>query len=178
MSVSFLDYTRRQEGQILTHLPDLSHPPFVEETKQICSFWFGDLECVELTLPGIHIVYGDWKMREAMNIGMNEDQEFVEMHFTLLGEGEICDTNSGHKYNFSENQQNLYYLPGFRGYGGYQTDLFKFFEIRFSKDYFLQLTEHSSPVLLDLANAVGGTKIKAVSKRNVTHIICDASMFK
>jgi AraC-like DNA-binding protein len=166
MSVSFLEHNGWQEGQIITHLPNISHPPLVKETKQTCSFWFGDLESVELTLPGIHIIYGDWKMREKAPIEINEDEEFIEMHFTLFGKREILDLQSGHKYDFSQNQQNLYYLPGFTGFGGYQAAEYKFVEIRFSKNYFLQLVEHSSPVLMDLANAVTGTKIKAVGQRN------------
>jgi AraC-like DNA-binding protein len=166
MSVTFQDISKRQKGQIITELPHVSLPPLVKESQQTCNFWFGDLEYFELTLPGIHIMYGGWKMREAMNTYINEDEELVEMHFTLSGKGEICDLKSGQKYNFNQNQQNLYYLPGITGYGGYQTNEFKFFEIKFSKSYFLQLTEHSSPLLMEFANAVMGTKIKAVSQRN------------
>ncbi len=166
MAVTFHDSSKGQSSQITTEVADVTHPQLVREHKQSLGFWFGELASVELTLPGIQIEYGSWNINQAMNAEISSDEECVEMQFTLSGKGEIRDLDSGHTYGFSQNQQNLYNLPGFTGHGGYQKGQFTFFEIKFSKSYFLQLAEQSSALLMEFANSVIGSKIKAVSQAN------------
>ncbi len=168
MSITFLDNKGQLDEQIAQRIPGVIEP-FVKEKREILTFSFGDLECVELKFPGIHIIYGDWKVREAYKIHMDirDDEAFVEMHFTFLGKLEIQDDSSGLKHVFNQNQQNLFYMPGFTGHGVYHHENFKFFQIRFVKSYFLQLTTNSCPLLMNFADITDGSQIQAMGKINM-----------
>lgn len=144
--------------------------PLVAEKRDIFSFPFGDAELVRLAFAGIYIVYGDMQLYEArtLHYEMLDHDDLVEMHFTLSGNGTMKDDHRGQQYHFRENEHNMHYIPCFTGYGDYgQKQRYKFFEIHFTLDYFLELAKTGSPGLQRFANMVAGGQFSSLSRESL-----------
>jgi len=142
----------------------------VAETREVYSFPFGDCELVRLTFPGIYIVYGDLIMKEArrLHFSMEDHTELVEMHFTLQGSGVIVNDLNGGTYDFKSNEHNMHYTPEFQGVGEYEEhDRYKFFEVHFSKQFFLELAQSGSPGLRRFAETIAAGRASQFSRRNL-----------
>ncbi|MDO6434181.1 AraC family transcriptional regulator [Flavitalea sp. BT771] len=142
----------------------------VREVRKNLDLPFVSAESVQLSVQDFDILYGDMRMKEWQRAYFNtsSEPEHIEMHFTLAGEGFLRNENNGKSYHFSSNQQNLHYMPQFVGSSQYDEGAFhKFFEVRFSKDFFLELAADSSPVLMDFADQVANSKAVDVCAQNL-----------
>ena len=115
----------------------------VRERREKISFDFGDMELVQVCLPDIFIVYGDMQLQQQhFRIRSMEGEDVVELNFALAGNGAVYNQASGAQYNFQPNLHNIMYIPEFDGNASY-TSLapYKFFEVHFSRHYFLDLVK-------------------------------------
>lgn len=136
---------------------DAINLPLVTENRTKYSFPFGDAELVQIAFSGIYIVYGDMIMREAKTLyfDLADQGDLVELHFTLAGNGNMHNRDTGSNYLFKENEYNMHYIPNFNGKGDYHKGQeYKFFEIHFTSEFFRELAADSSPVLIDFANKI------------------------
>ncbi|MCD8739330.1 hypothetical protein LT679_01840 [Mucilaginibacter roseus] len=126
-------------GRITSNAPKIYGQDRFAENKMLGRFDMGDLSYQELYVPGIQIIYGDWRFRNLAATDVQKEGEFVEMHFTLSGTGEVCDSLSGNVYHFQENKQSLFFISSLSGRSQFQTPEFRFFELRLSPEYFLEI---------------------------------------
>jgi AraC-like DNA-binding protein len=128
----------------------------VRERREKISFDFGDMELVQICLPDIFIVYGDMLLQQRhFRIRSMEGEDVVELNFVLGGNGTVHNEASGAQYNFQPNLHNIMYVPEFDGAASYQSLVpYKFFEIHFSRAYFLDLVSDTGGVLQRLAEKV------------------------
>jgi AraC-like DNA-binding protein len=149
---------------------DAISQPLVTEKREIFSFPFGDAELVRVAFPGVYIVYGDMQLYEArlLYFEMLDHDELVEMHFTLAGRGTMQDAVTGSQYHFRENQHNMHYMPFFIGSGDYgQHVKYKFFEVHFTRDFFIELARQGSPGLMHFAEIIQSDKAALLSQQNL-----------
>jgi AraC-like DNA-binding protein len=149
---------------------DAISQPLVTEKREIFSFPFGDAELVRVAFPGVYIVYGDMQLYEArlLYFEMLDHDDLVEMHFTLAGRGTMRDAVTGSQYHFRENHHNMHYMPIFIGSGDYgQNVRYKFFEVHFTKDFFIELARQGSPGLMRFAEIIQSDKAALLSQQNL-----------
>ncbi|KQM76334.1 hypothetical protein ASE74_20020 [Pedobacter sp. Leaf216] len=126
----------------------------VTERKEKYSFSFSDAELVQINTPDIYIVYGDilFKQHYMYFRPTYDVPDMIKLRFTLSGKGTIFNKVNNQKYIFNSNQQNIIYMPELDGTGEYDTGSnYRFFEVHFSKEKFLQLAENSCRTLQVLA---------------------------
>ncbi len=144
--------------------------PLVTEKREVFSFPFGDAEIVRLAFSGIYIVYGDMQLYESrrLHFEVQEHDDLVEMHFTLSGSGTMTDEIYGGQYSFRENEHNLHYMPRFVGSGDYQhKQRYKFFEVHFTTQFFLELAQSGSPGLRRFADIIASGNVSLLSQENL-----------
>lgn len=129
----------------------------VTKKKNKYSFSFSDAEFIQINIPGIYMVYGDitFKQQQMYFSPTNEVPDMIKMRFTLSGSGTIFNRINKQQYVFNSNQQNIIYMPELDGTGQYDTgQCYRFFEVHFAKEKFLQLAEHSTKALQVLADHI------------------------
>jgi AraC-like DNA-binding protein len=144
---------RDGEWHTLGELFSLGKPdgnlPLVREQRDKISFSFGDMERVLISLPDIYIVYGDMSLQQPdFHIRSLDGGDVVELNFVLTGNGIVDNRASGNKYIFTPNQHNMMFIPAFDGHATYQENArYKFFEVHFTRAYFLDLVKDACRVL-------------------------------
>lgn len=128
----------------------------VRERREKISFDFGDLELVQICLPDIFIVYGDMLLQQRhFRIRSMAGEDVVELNFALAGNGTVRNKASGAQYHFQPNLHNMVYVPEFDGDASYQSlEPYKFFEVHFSRHYFLDLVKDTGSVLRRFAEKI------------------------
>jgi len=142
----------------------------VREVRKKFELPFLTAEAAQLSAPDIDVVYGGMLVREAQTVFFDSatEPDHIEMHFTLAGEGFMENHLNGERYYYSKDRQNLHYMPQFVGSTHYPKGAFhEFFEVRFTKKFFLSLAEDSSPMLMDFANKVANGTPVELSKLNL-----------
>lgn len=144
--------------------------PSVTELREKYKLHFGEVELVHLSLPHIHIVYGDMSLkRHQVRFRSVNMPEYVELHFSLAGGSLIENHANGRKYEFSALQHNIVYTQDFDGVGQYKNnEPYKFFEVHFAREYFLQLVKDSTGVLSDFCEDVDQQKCTNLSENNLS----------
>lgn len=135
-------------------------PLLVKERKEKFSFSFGDLELTQIILPDIYIVFGDMALQHP-NFHMRAEDlpDMVELHFSLKGNGYVHNEATGQRYVFDANRHNIMYVPAFDGKACYMDrERYEFFEVHFSRKYFLELARDTNPVLYNFAEKVDSKK--------------------
>lgn len=145
-------------------------PPEVMELREKYNLHFGEVELVHLSLPHIHIVYGDMSLKKHQVRFRSMDMpEYVELHFSLSGGSLIENHANGRKYEFNAMQHNIVYTQDFDGVGQYKNnESYKFFEVHFAREYFLQLVKDSPGVLSDFCEHVDQQKCTNLSEDNLS----------
>lgn len=136
--------------------------PLVQERREKVSFDFGDMELVQICLPDIFIVYGDMLLQQRhFRIRSMEGEDVVELNFALAGNGTVNNRASGMQYNFSPNLHNIMYIPTFDGDASYHAlDPYKFFEVHFTRTYFMDLVKDTGRLLSGFAEKID-SKVEA-----------------
>jgi AraC family transcriptional activator of pyochelin receptor len=143
--------------------------PMVIERRDKLSFPFGDAELVNILFSNVFIVYGDMCLK-SRSIRMRVDHmpDVVEMHFALNGPSAMHNYINDQTHTFNGNQHNILYVPEFDGTGSYAGNTsYRFFEVHFLSDYFLQLARGSCPVLERFAEKVASGQFADLSKQNL-----------
>ncbi len=77
---------------------------------------------------------------------------------------------------FRENEHNLHYMPRFVGSGDYQhKQRYKFFEVHFTTQFFLELAQSGSPGLRRFADIIASGNVSC-SAGKPAHLLCHAPM--
>lgn len=142
----------------------------VIESKEKYSFSFSDAELVQITIPDIYIVYGDiiFKQKQLYFKPTDDVLDMIKLRFTLSGNGTIYNYVNDKKYIFNSNQQNIIYMPELDGTGEYDTRRnYRFFEVHFTKEKFLQLSENSCRSLQVLADHLDAGRYAQMAKQNL-----------
>ena len=142
----------------------------VTERKEKYNFSFSDAELVQINIPGIYIVYGDilFKQEQIYFRPTDDVPDMIKLRFTLSGGGTIFNQVNRQQYVFGSNQQNIIYMPQLDGTGEYDTKhSYRFFEVHFSKDKFLQLSENSTRALQILADYADRGRYAQLSEQNL-----------
>lgn len=121
----------------------------VRERIDKFSLSFGDVEFRHIVLPEIYIVYGDMCIRDRwVQLEAPDYRDIVELHFVLTGKGVITNHIANTTMVLAPNRQNIFYTPFFSGRAEYDPNTpYRFFEIHFTKDKFLQLVHDCGPAL-------------------------------
>ena len=120
----------------------------------------------EVFFEGIHIAYGDLRLKQETRLLFESDYETVEMHFDLCGSSVTSIANSSnYSYAFTTNRHNIIYVPGIKGNIHFSASGMRTLEINlvpslFKKylrdthayDDFLNLVRKQSPGLLGKHN--------------------------
>jgi AraC-like DNA-binding protein len=157
MSISVYDESGEKFVIRTGLLDEVWQEPLVVENRIICSFPFGDAELVKLVFPGVLIVHGDMRLYKTrrLRFEMVNEEELIEMHFTLSGHGSMLNEVNGKEYHFKANEHNIHFTPNFTGYCNYDPRVeYKFFEVHFAKSFFLELASNSSPRLMHFAEKI------------------------
>lgn len=142
----------------------------VTKRKEKHSFSFSDAELVQINIPGIYIVYGDilFKQHQMYFRPTYDVPDMIKLRFTLSGNGTIFNNVNKQQYTFNANQQNIIYMPDLDGTGQYDTgQSYRFFEVHFAKEKFLQLAEHSTKALQVLADDADTGRYTQLSEHNL-----------
>lgn len=142
----------------------------VTERKEKYSFSFSDAELMQINTPDIYIVNGDIRFKQhQMYFRPTYDvPDMIKLRFTLSGKGTIFNKVNNQKYTFGSNQQNIIYMPELDGTGEYDTDCnYRFFEVHFAKEKFLQLAEHSCRTLQVLAENMDSGHYAQIAEQNL-----------
>jgi len=142
----------------------------VTERKEKYSFSFSDAELMQINMPDIYIVYGDilFKKHQMYFSPTYDVPDMIKLRFTLSGNGTIFNKVNSKKYTFRSNQQNIIYMPELDGTGEYDTSCsYRFFEVHFAKEKFLQLAEHSCRTLQVLAGHMDSGHYTQMAEQNL-----------
>lgn len=113
-----LNFSDLQDMTMEHAFPDNYHhigEPIVERTTALECFG-GTGTYREIFFEGVHIAFGDLRLKHQTVLHFESDFETVEMHFDLSGNTltNISGTNSMH-YEFNSNHHNIIYVPGIKG---------------------------------------------------------------
>lgn len=142
----------------------------VTESREKYSFSFSDAELVQINTPDIYIVYGDvlFKQQQMYFRPTYDVPDMIKLRFTLSGNGTIYNYVNDRKYIFNSNQQNIIYMPELDGTGNYDTKRnYRFFEVHFAKERFLQLSENSCIALQALADHMDAGRYAQIAEQNL-----------
>lgn len=131
------------------------------------SFPFGDIEVVYMSLPDIQIIFGDLRLKSpSFRVRTWEMPDTVELHFVLSGNGVLYNERNDISYRFLASEHNLMYTPNFAGTATYDVnEPCIFFEVHFSKPYFIQLCENTHHLLECFGEKVArGEESRAVAE--------------
>lgn len=158
MEVTFYDQQGRRTAMNLSGIFTMSeNRQQLREIRRKMELPFLSAEAAQISAPDLDVVYGGMRVTEAQSVHFDSTTEpdHVEMRFTLAGEGSMHNHVNGETYHYTSGQQNLHYMPRFVGSSHYDKGAFhEFFEVRFTKKFFLSLAEDSSPMLMDFADKV------------------------
>lgn len=142
----------------------------VTERKETYNFSFSDAELIQINIPDIYIVYGDvlFKQEQMYFYPTHDVPDMIKLRFTLSGSGTIFNRVNRQQYSFGRNQQNIIYMPELDGTGEYDTkQSYRFFEVHFAKEKFLQLSENSTRSLQILADYADRGQYAQISEQNL-----------
>jgi AraC family transcriptional activator of pyochelin receptor len=142
----------------------------ITERRQKYSFSFSEAELVQINTRDIYIVYGDimFKQHQMYFKPTYDVPDMIKLRFTLSGNGTIFNQVNKQKYIFSSNQQNIIYMPELDGTGEYDTGHnYRFFEVHFTKEKFLQLSENSCRALQVLAEHMDAGRYVQIAEQNL-----------
>jgi len=114
--------------------------------------------------------YGDisFKQRQIYFSPNNDKRDMIKLRFTLSGNGTIYNEVNKQRYIFNSNQQNIIYMPELDGTGEYDTNSnYRFFEVQFAKEKFLQLAENSNRPLQVLADHMDAGRYSQMAEQNL-----------
>jgi AraC-like DNA-binding protein len=92
------------------------------------------------------------------------------MHFSLTGNGSVMNRATSRTYVFTPQQQNIMYVPEFDGIADFYqkgSQGYKFFEIHYMCEHFLELAKDSCEVLCRFADLVAAGKPAELSPRGL-----------
>jgi len=143
--------------------------PLVVENRETYSFPFGDAELVQIALPDIYIVYGDMLFRQhRLHFRATDIPDMVELHFVLSGNGMMYNNINNRLYIFQPNHQNIIYMPELDGTGEYDIQSrYRFFEVHFTKERFLNLARDSGKTLDTFAAHIEAGHYTQASEQNL-----------
>jgi len=142
----------------------------VTERKEKYSFSFSDAEMLQINTPDIYIVYGDimFKQHQMYFSPTYDVPDMIKLRFTLSGKGTVFNKVNNQEYIYNTNQQNIIYMPELDGTGEYDTGSnYRFFEVHFTKEKFLQLAENSCRALQVLAGHMDSGRYAQMAEQNL-----------
>jgi AraC-like DNA-binding protein len=99
---------------------------------------------------------------------MVNEEELIELHFTLSGRGSMLNELNGQEFHFKANEHNMHYTTSFAGYCNYNPrEDYKFFEVHFAKSFFLELATNSSPRLVHFAEKIQSGNMASFCRNNM-----------
>jgi len=113
----------------------------VEGTKKI-SLPHGEGMMTQWYFDGIRMGYSNWKYTDFVSTEWESDLDMVHMNFNLRGKTVHQNLKTGAKTTMNSYEQNLYYSNGFSGTVRNEELFSETFMLQFTKEVFLQLTQH------------------------------------
>ena len=156
-------------GQHVSH--ELLSQPLVTERRHKLSFPFGDAGLVQIALPKILIIYGDLVLRQQhLRMRAVDVPDMIELHFSLAGNSTVMNKISGRTHVFIPQQQNIMYVPEFDGEVDFYDKAkkgYKFFEVHYLSQHFLEFAKDSCEVLRRFADQVAAGQHAELSPRGL-----------
>ncbi len=125
----------------------------------------GKVSYTEIFFDGMHIGYGDMRLKAQTSLFFESDFETVEMHFDLVGDTETVADNRQILTTFASNEHNIVYVPGIKGKVAFAAGSSRMLEINISPrtlksylghaklfDEFVKRIEQQSPSLISKHN--------------------------
>lgn len=108
----------------------------------------------ELYLEGIHIGYGDIRLKGATQLHFESDFETVEMHFALKGGTTAFATTFERAHTFGAHQHNIVYGHQMCGKMDWNDKDFCIFEVNMNPEFFCKYLPENEAVFHDFKNRI------------------------
>jgi len=137
-------------NQVL-HESDVSHhdfnsPGLIENVTRI-ELPFADAVLSHWRFDGIHMIHTDWHYKARSDMAFRNDLDIVQLHFNLRGKVLLNSDQFEKPLDFGHNQHNMLYGNGNAGIITNENLYASQFQIQFTRDSFLQLTENANDTL-------------------------------
>lgn len=158
-----------QEAMIETTYPTSFYDKNSEITERTYSgeIFLGKGAYKEIFFEGIHIGYGDLRMKNDTLVSFESDFETVEMHFNLCGETFSKDNLTPNQFRFGCNQHNIVYANGFKGLAEWSSSKnMRVFEINISPTFFQNYLPQDIKGFDSFLEKINHKKTSALTKYN------------
>ncbi len=158
----------KEVGGNFNQLPEQEN--YLKERRDRYNFSFSDAEVFQINTRDLYIVYTDSLFKQDRLYFRPDGNvpDMVKLRFTLSGSGNIYNQVNKQQYLFRANQQNIIYMPELDGTGEYDTACnYRFFEVHFTKEKFLEIAEHSSGLLQVLADRLDAGQFAQIHEQSL-----------
>ncbi|NML38868.1 helix-turn-helix transcriptional regulator [Chitinophaga sp. G-6-1-13] len=146
--------------------PDIFTPQLHENSSEV-SAPFGQGKISTWQFDGIRMIRSNWEYNSRSQLTWQTEVDMVHLHFILKGDLLMEPLEGKTPLHFTANTHNMLYNNMVPGVLNIQELEASAFILQFSKDIFLQLTEHSDEVLQRFADKVLNGQISILSPRSM-----------
>lgn len=146
--------------------PDI-HAPQLHEAASEVSLPFGRGTMCNWQFDGIRMIKSDWEYHSRSQLSWQTDADLVHLHFLMKGHLVMEPLEGKTPVHFTANTHNMLYNNGERGVLNIQELEASAFILQFTKDTFVQLTEHSDDALQRFADNVLSGKAGILSAQSM-----------
>lgn len=146
--------------------PDIYTPQLHENSSEV-SAPFGQGKISTWQFDGIRMIRSNWEYNSRSQLTWQTEADMVHLHFIMKGDLIMEPIEGKTPLHFTANTHNMLYNNMAPGVLNIQELEASAFILQFSKDIFLQLTEHSDEVLQRFADKVLNGQAGALSTRSM-----------
>ena len=125
---------------------DLNCPGLVENITRL-ELPYADAVLSHWRFDGIHMIHTDWHYKVRSDMAFGTDLDIVQLHFNLRGKMLLNSDQFDKPLGFGQNQHNILYSNGNTGVIRNEHLNLSQFQIQFTRDSFLKLSENANDTL-------------------------------
>jgi len=144
---------------------DLNSPGLIEDITRV-ELPFANAVLSHWRFDGIHMIHTDWHYKVRSDMAFRADLDIVQLHFNLRGKVLLNSDRFEKPLDFGHNQHNILY----GGNAGIITNEHLYasqFQIQFTRDSFLKLTENANDTLKRFSEKVSLGKPVLLSEQHL-----------
>ncbi|MGN6342066.1 MAG: helix-turn-helix transcriptional regulator [Ginsengibacter sp.] len=134
---------------------------------------FADAVLSHWRFEGIHMIHTDWHYKARSDMAFGTDLDVVQLHFNLRGNVFLNSDQFDKPLDFGHNQHNIVYSNGNAGIIRNEHLNVSQFQIQFTRDSFLKLSENANDTLKRFSEKILSGKPLILSEH---HLPIDLSM--
>ncbi|RBL91099.1 helix-turn-helix transcriptional regulator [Chitinophaga flava] len=149
-----------------TIIQDINSPQLKEDSAEL-SLPIGRAKMSHWQFDGIRMIHSDWVYNDCKSMTWQADIDIVHLHFNLKGQFTVSPLEGHMPLHFAANTHNMLYTNmGASTMKNEELEASQFI-LQFTRDSFLQLTEHSDEALQRFADKVLSRKIGTLSPQSL-----------